>query len=832
METTMAKIMNRCLISLSVVLTTLSFAVASDFHPGLKIAIDKGDYKMAKNLVEKEGVTDIYCPGTLSVKNAEKVYGSILKKNPLAIVDGNYVSYDFSIKYAEEKCNSPQFDDAKICYQWVMNQKRIKNDLWERMFDKWYKDGKGLCLNAVTMDNCAWLVYSKSNDKDKMEIMRQVEKKKLIKFEGLVEKDTIIKEPIPQNECLLNLKDFEQMQKMYIGAKQNAFGTFEFPFGYCSFNGTRQAIDACVKKLHETVKDAEKKCKKGKMTRDVKKKVKRKELVSPLNFEMLWMRERLLAAKWYEMDDEWWEYYNFIQKYTDNSSEKEVVDELLKTALEKKGDLNISYLVRVCKIYPDIDKKVQKRSGIEFFSCSQIKRDYPVITENLCRESENDWIKVLPLTLNRTDSIAIVCDKKIQKIRQGDYYETVTGRLCDETMKSWLDTTHSVVCDRKIGKFRNANDLESKMGKLCEDPQESWIDTAMNIVCDKKTGEYRLTDDFERYAKRLCETPKETWIDPAYPHVVCDKNLGRFRASSDFESATGKLCIEPKESWISDSHRIVCDKKIGEFRTANHFEEKAGKLCEDPQESWIDETKEVVCDDKLGTFREANKIEHEAGLCAKEIYGKEYQSFTCVDDVWQTTKFANTDGVVFENGKIVSGKVNNRYKYFKDFRNEQIYRVVKIGNQIWMAENLNFSYNSCGKSERDLEGVQYQYNAVAKNICPQGWHIPDTTEWNKLFSSVGGAKVAGKKLKSSYGWAVDDNGSDDYGFSVLPTGFRRFCGDEVRNRWSFASFLSYPYDGNGFYVNFDESSGAELGQFSGPRERNVVSVRCVRNVAK
>ena len=52
METTMAKIMNRCLISLSVVLTALSFAVASDFHPGLKIAIDKGDYKMAKNLVE------------------------------------------------------------------------------------------------------------------------------------------------------------------------------------------------------------------------------------------------------------------------------------------------------------------------------------------------------------------------------------------------------------------------------------------------------------------------------------------------------------------------------------------------------------------------------------------------------------------------------------------------------------------------------------------------------------------------------------------------------------------------------------------------------------
>jgi hypothetical protein len=89
----------------------------------------------------------------------------------------------------------------------------------------------------------------------------------------MVDKDTVIKEPIPQKECLANLSDFEYKQKMYIGAKQNASGTFEFPFGYCSFNGTRQAINACVKKLNAAVKDAEKDCKKRKVTRNVKKTV-------------------------------------------------------------------------------------------------------------------------------------------------------------------------------------------------------------------------------------------------------------------------------------------------------------------------------------------------------------------------------------------------------------------------------------------------------------------------------------------------------------------------------------------------------------------------------
>ena len=69
----MAKIMNVGLTSLSIIFLTLSFAVAGELHPGLKNAIDNGDYKTAKNLVEKVGVTDVYCPGSLSVKDAEKV---------------------------------------------------------------------------------------------------------------------------------------------------------------------------------------------------------------------------------------------------------------------------------------------------------------------------------------------------------------------------------------------------------------------------------------------------------------------------------------------------------------------------------------------------------------------------------------------------------------------------------------------------------------------------------------------------------------------------------------------------------------------------------------
>jgi len=60
--------------------------------------------------------------------------------------------------------------------------------------------------------------------------------------------------------------------------------------------------------------------------------------------------------------------------------------------------------------------------------------------------------------------------------------------------------------------------------------------------------------------------------------------------------------------------------------------------------------------------------------------------------------------------------------------------------------------------------------AKVQGICPDGWHLPTRTEWNALFTEVGGKSTAGKILKSQTGW--DGNGTDEYGFSALPAGGR------------------------------------------------------------
>lgn len=125
---------------------------------------------------------------------------------------------------------------------------------------------------------------------------------------------------------------------------------------------------------------------------------------------------------------------------------------------------------------------------------------------------------------------------------------------------------------------------------------------------------------------------------------------------------------------------------------------------------------------------------------------------------------------------------------FTDPRDGQTYRTVRIGDKTWMAENLNFKTGeSWCYDDKDSNcqeyGRLYDWN-TAVSACPFGWRLPDTADWDNLAGAVGGQLdenggwiIAGEKLKSKIGWCnyydgTDGNGTDDFGFSALPGGFR------------------------------------------------------------
>lgn len=120
------------------------------------------------------------------------------------------------------------------------------------------------------------------------------------------------------------------------------------------------------------------------------------------------------------------------------------------------------------------------------------------------------------------------------------------------------------------------------------------------------------------------------------------------------------------------------------------------------------------------------------------------------------------------------------------------YPTVKIGNQWWLAENLDFlpSDGSIAKNpsgspstaaawyyNRDeatygWEGKKYGllYNwYAAKALTIAGWHLPSNDEWNALASACGGSSC-GTKLKSTTEWS-SGNGTDNWGFTAFPSGY-------------------------------------------------------------
>jgi uncharacterized protein (TIGR02145 family) len=186
-----------------------------------------------------------------------------------------------------------------------------------------------------------------------------------------------------------------------------------------------------------------------------------------------------------------------------------------------------------------------------------------------------------------------------------------------------------------------------------------------------------------------------------------------------------------------------------------------------------------------------------------------------------------------------------------DSRDGHVYKWVKIGEQVWMAENLmylpevsqSFSgsvtqpfYYVYGYDGTDIStakqqsgftiyGVLYNWPA-ALEACPPGWNLPSDDEWRQLVNGAG--KNPATKLKARSGWSDGGNGTDEFGFSALPGGLRWFDG----------TFIGRGYIGNWWSAN--ESTSMNSWRYYISNEQGIIyraengwengfSVRCVKN---
>jgi len=187
-----------------------------------------------------------------------------------------------------------------------------------------------------------------------------------------------------------------------------------------------------------------------------------------------------------------------------------------------------------------------------------------------------------------------------------------------------------------------------------------------------------------------------------------------------------------------------------------------------------------------------------------------------------------------------------------------VYNIVTIGTQTWMAENLKVTkynndtviplvtgstwenlttpaycwYDNDEETYKDTYGALYNWFTVNTGmLCPTGWHVPTDVEWTELINFLGGENVAGGKLKEigTDHWVSPNNGAtNEIGFTALPGGYRNFDGvfyniGENGNWWSSTE------DGmGGAWYRKIQNSIADVSRLSYMKQRGF-SIRCVKD---
>ncbi len=260
-------------------------------------------------------------------------------------------------------------------------------------------------------------------------------------------------------------------------------------------------------------------------------------------------------------------------------------------------------------------------------------------------------------------------------------------------------------------------------------------------------------------------------------------------------------------------------------------------------------------------------------LLGRKLYTKTSRLPTrCVkddDDVLKGNLECNerNGGVVSvdDKGNVVQCRnnkwVNNPYRYFKDSRDGQIYHKVKIGNQWWMRENLNYETKNsfcvdchamgrmypwsdvmdsagvlsvngieCGEHKRSSEDSLCRPIYPVRGNCPEGWHVPTKEEFDILIENVGNSYTAGEMLKDScskYWYSDTIPGIDAYGFSARAAA--AYVSNDLLRRRTAAYFWTSSLTNGGHHTyNYIMASGWSYIRTLTVYSRNdKMSVRCV-----
>ena len=348
----------------------------------------------------------------------------------------------------------------------------------------------------------------------------------------------------------------------------------------------------------------------------------------------------------------------------------------------------------------------------------------------------------------------------------------------------------------------------------------------LTVCTDKREGSTAYVEDEKK--AYVCESKRWT-VNDSLTELILDKG---------FDSAEGTEPGEMADTVVSVFDDLLACTKDREGATAYVEDEDTAYVCK--KGLWVvdDSLTKAIRPDSEKKSSSSAKAKSSSNETSDSGSTKSQSSSSVVkaSSSSKEGKSSSSSSSVIPLGCKTEAGDNCEYGTLTDDRDGQTYKTVKIGEQWWMAENLyetkarNFCFHDSAEY-CEKYGSLYTWG-TAMVVCPEGWHLPDTTEWKALFTAVGGKATAGKMLKSTEGWndyeGTSGNGSDNFGFSALPAGLRNYDGDFYGEGVGAIFWSSTEYDiGYAYRMNLNYSYDyADLNDFN----KNLgFSVRCLKD---
>ena len=341
-------------------------------------------------------------------------------------------------------------------------------------------------------------------------------------------------------------------------------------------------------------------------------------------------------------------------------------------------------------------------------------------------------------------------DSTVKKTQDEKYYACLSGKWTKSNEATYLLGYCSSALDDSVRWTGNFNASYSKIPDM----------ESAGKFFECKNGTWKSSNSIRFYYGSVCSDNEMVRARDRMEH------FGVTYTASKYKNNILPLLVTDSDTM----EYVVC--KQSDWKNISQLEWFTKEECteENDYSEYRNEKGVLIYVCENGDWRESSTVEADLGVCSPENVN--------------TTKSMTFSGTPY-TCLTMDGAKYTWYQFIEDERDHQIYPIVEIGNQVWMAKNLNYNYS--GSKASDVENMGRSYNFVHatagacpvdieysadckltypfRGICPEGWHLPRYSDWEDLVESIGGKTEAGK-LKSTTGWG-DDKATDEYGFAAL-----------------------------------------------------------------